>query len=94
MGRRKSVEFDPSTKAARIPPIPPPRPSKANGQGHGQMHGQGAIYNNQVNAANRQLYGTTGGQPQDILINRRTGRPLSILYKPAPAIITTEAEFV
>lgn len=86
LSRRKSVEFDllPKIPKSQIP-IPPPRPSIQQRQ---QMIEQ-SLYQNQLHQPILSNHGTNQFQP-----THRRSRPLSILYKPPPPIILTEAEQV
>ena len=87
IGRRKSVEFDLALRPQHIPnhqmlpPIPQPRKTA---QQRGAVAEQ--LYQNRQVHIQQQLI-----QQQQRM---RGSRPLSILYKPPPQIIMTEAEHV
>ncbi|CAG2104359.1 unnamed protein product [Medioppia subpectinata] len=95
IGRRKSVEFDLALRPQQmsghhmIPPIPQPR--KTAQQRNGQPMSE-SLYQNQQQRQHQQIQQHLYQQQQQQ--NMRRSRPLSILYKPPPQIIMTEAEHV
>ncbi|CAG2164873.1 unnamed protein product, partial [Oppiella nova] len=97
IGRRKSVEFDlalrPQQMATHhmIPPVPQPRKT-AQPPRPGQPVTE-SLYQNQTRQQQHQQIQHHLYQQQQQQ-NMRRSRPLSILYKPPPQIIMTEAEHV
>ncbi|RWS10167.1 unconventional myosin-X-like protein [Dinothrombium tinctorium] len=88
MGRRKSVEFDLAPKPPKNnPPVPPPRPSLQQRQ---QIMEQ-TMYQNQFSS--NQFSAMLQQQTNQFQATHRRSRPLSVLYKPPP-IMMTEAEQV
>ena len=90
IGRRKSVEFDLALRPQQmsshqmLPPVPQPRKAQRGGPGE-QLY-----QNHQSRQWQIQQHLYQQQQQQQM----RRSRPLSILYKPPPQIIMTEAEQV
>lgn len=105
VGRRKSVEFDliPRIQRGGGPPVPPPRPSLQQRQ---QMMEQSLYQNQNISSSSsphRVHYNGSAQQNGNMMHvhnhshsfqpTHRRSRPLSILYKPPP-VIMTEAETI
>ncbi|XP_074603106.1 unconventional myosin 81F isoform X3 [Brevipalpus obovatus] len=102
VGRRKSVEFDliPRIQRGGGPPVPPPRPSLQQRQ---QMMEQSLYQNQNISSSSPHRVHYNGSAQQNGNGNmmhahnhshqsfqptHRRSRPLSILYKPPPVIMT------
>ncbi|RWS31049.1 unconventional myosin-X-like protein [Leptotrombidium deliense] len=90
MGRRKSVEFDLMPKPVKsTPPVPPPRISLQ--QRHQIM--EQTLYQNQYYPNHGNQMSAMLRQSNQFRASYRRSRPLSVLYKPPP-IMMTEAQQV